>query len=220
MVGDHYIPGTLGAVAFAPDGSWFASALANGKGVASSDVQLSAYTIGGAPKFGTVTVNLATELHLTQASPVVNAVAIDPQGRIVLAGEVTGTRGAPGTFDQALLMRFTPDGQLDTAFGPQGTGVVTTDFGPGKDAFTQVVIQSSDSKIVAMGQSKQVLTDMVLARYLGEPLTISGSGGGGQAGGGLIAQAAVPSVAPVVSSLLIDPLVIESWSITPQRKGH
>ena len=117
-------------------------------------------------------------------------------------------------------MRFTPSGQLDTAFGPQGTGVVTTDFGPGKDAFTQVVIQSSDSKIVAMGQSKQVLTDMVLARYLGEPLTIGGSGGGGQAGGGLIAQAAVPAGAPVVPSLLIDPLAIELWSITPQRKGR
>jgi hypothetical protein len=150
---------------------------------------------------------------------VVNAIAIDAKGRIVLAGEVTGYRGAPGTLDQALLMRFTPTGQLDTTFGPQGTGVVTTDFGPGKDAFTQVAIQSSDSKIVAVGQSKQVLTDMVLARYLGEPLTIGGSGGG-QAGGGLIAQAAVPSAAPVVSSLLIEPLAFEPWSITPQRKSH
>ncbi len=220
MVTDSPISGTLGAVAFAPGGTWFASATTVGKGMGPGDVQLSAYTIGGAPKFPTVTVNLASQLHLAHASPVVNSVAIDLRGRIVLAGEVTGYRGVPGTVDQALLMRFTPGGQLDTAFGPQGTGVVTTNFGPGADAFTQVVIQNSDSKIVAVGHSKQILTDMVLARYLGEPLTITGAGGGGQAGGGLIAQAVDPSAAPVVSSLPIDPLVIEPWSVTPRRKAH
>jgi uncharacterized delta-60 repeat protein len=220
MVSGNSIPGTLGEVAFAPDGTWFASASPSPGNVASSTVQLSAYTIGGVQKWPTVKVDLGSVLHLTQVSSVINAVAIDGKGRIVLAGEVTGNRGAPGSIDQALLMRFTTGGQLDTTFGPQGTGVVTKDFGPGMDSFAQVVIQSSDNKIVVAGQSQQAISEMVLARYLAEPLTIPGGGGGGQAGGGLIAQAAVPSGAPVVSSLLIDPLAFETWSVTPQRKGH
>ena len=208
MVASQTLPGgSLGAVAFAPDGTWFASA-STVPGLNSNQVQLNAYSISGVSKFPTVTVDLGSVLHLNRTSAVVNSAAIDGSGRIVLGGEVTA-QPAVGTFDQALLMRFTPSGKLDNTFGSLGAGVVTTDFGPGKDAITQVAIQSTDNKILAAGQSQQALSVVVLARYLGDPVSGTSGGSGGAA---LAAQ----SIGPLV----LGALPTDAWGINALHKGH
>src|SRR5438128_1282400 len=56
------------------------------------------------------------------------AVVRQPDGKLVAAGRtVTG-----GNIDFALV-RYKPDGTLDTTFGTAGTGKVTTDFAGGAD---------------------------------------------------------------------------------------
>ena len=70
-----------------------------------------------------------------------NSVAIQADGKIVAAGSVSG---------DFPLVRYNPDGSLDTSF--DGDGKVTTDFLSGDDAANSVAIQS-DGKIVAAGYS-------------------------------------------------------------------
>ncbi|HEX6709713.1 MAG TPA: Ig-like domain-containing protein [Rubrobacter sp.] len=75
------------------------------------------------------------------------AVAIQPDGKIVLAGEWCGFAAQCNTASFALA-RFNPDGSLDTAFGSGGRTLVA--FPNGQAEATGVAIQS-DGKIVAAG---------------------------------------------------------------------
>jgi uncharacterized delta-60 repeat protein len=86
-----------------------------------------------------------------------NAVAIQPDGKIVVAG-VTG--GYPTDF---ALVRYLPNGKLDTKFGSGGK--VVTDIGA-DDTASAVVIQP-DGKIVAAGrgEARGGDNDFALARY-------------------------------------------------------
>jgi uncharacterized delta-60 repeat protein len=84
------------------------------------------------------------------------AVAIDSQGRIVVAGS-TGD----GSADFALA-RYMPDGSLDPAFGTGG--VVTTDFG-GYDPASEVALDSSGRIVVGGSSLTPSGTHAALARY-------------------------------------------------------
>jgi uncharacterized delta-60 repeat protein len=79
------------------------------------------------------------------------AVAIEPNGKIVAAGQ-TG-----GDFS---LARYNRDGSLDPSFGSGGK--VLTDFGGGSSASAHGVALQPDGKIVAAGHSR----GFALARYL------------------------------------------------------
>jgi uncharacterized delta-60 repeat protein len=70
--------------------------------------------------------------------------AIQPDGKIVVVGD--GTLGVT-TWDFAVV-RYNPDGSLDTSFG--GTGIVHTPVGNSHDQATSVAIQA-DGKIVVAG---------------------------------------------------------------------
>ena len=72
------------------------------------------------------------------------AVAIQPDGKIVVAGTATTAQGG---YDFGVA-RYNPDGTLDTSFGSGGK--VTTDFNGGEDAIQGIVIMP-DGKIVAAG---------------------------------------------------------------------
>jgi uncharacterized delta-60 repeat protein len=77
--------------------------------------------------------------------------AIQPNGRLVVAGEVR----ADGLSDfDFLLARYTPDGSLDPTFGTNG--FVVTEFGESASALTLAI--QGDGKLVAAGGSH-------LARY-------------------------------------------------------
>jgi uncharacterized delta-60 repeat protein len=82
------------------------------------------------------------------------ALAIQPDGKIVVAGE--GNTVANRKF---LLARYLPDGTMDPAFG--SGGVVISDFG-GFEYFSAVVVQT-DGKIVGGGRFN---SDFALVRYL------------------------------------------------------
>jgi uncharacterized delta-60 repeat protein len=89
-----------------------------------------------------------------------NAVAIDAQGRIVLAGSSDTGGGA-----DFALARLAPDGSLDTSFGGGGTGTVTTPFSANTDQANALALQP-DGKLVAAGSASNGDTsDFALARY-------------------------------------------------------
>ena len=91
-----------------------------------------------------------------------HAVALQPDGKIVLAGVAP----SPSTGSDFALARYLPNGTLDTTFG--GDGRVITDFG-GDDIAIAVTLQP-DGKIVVAGRATTNPatghTDFALARYL------------------------------------------------------
>jgi uncharacterized delta-60 repeat protein len=70
-----------------------------------------------------------------------SAVAVQADGRIVVAGRADG---------EFVLVRYRPDGSLDPAFGSSGR--VTADFGPAEAGATGVAVQA-DGKVLATGYS-------------------------------------------------------------------
>lgn len=80
-----------------------------------------------------------------------NAVGIQPDGKIVVAG------GGTGDF---LLERYNTDGSLDSSF--DGDGVVLTDVTPGFNDHVYALAIQPDGKIIVAGESNTVLA---LSRY-------------------------------------------------------
>jgi uncharacterized delta-60 repeat protein len=71
----------------------------------------------------------------------VNALVVQPDGKLVVAGESGG---------DFALARYNPDGSLDTSFS--GDGIVTTDFAGWGDVAYAVALQG-DGRIVAAGSA-------------------------------------------------------------------
>jgi uncharacterized delta-60 repeat protein len=90
-----------------------------------------------------------------------NSIAVQPDGKVVVAGAATGAGG--GTTDFALV-RYNGNGTLDSAFGTNGK--VTTGILRAYDEAFAVAIQS-DGKIVAAGGSGDFSTSdgFALVRY-------------------------------------------------------
>ena len=85
-----------------------------------------------------------------------NGVAVQPDGKIVLAGQADTIFAA---------LRYTATGSLDTTFG--GTGIVTTIVGPNFDVARAVALQP-DGKVVVAGESFRGQTtsyDFAVLRY-------------------------------------------------------
>ncbi|MES2835964.1 MAG: T9SS type A sorting domain-containing protein [Bacteroidota bacterium] len=85
-----------------------------------------------------------------------NSVAMQADGKIVVAGYSTGT-----TSDFA-LSRYNTDGTLDNTFSIDGK--LTTDFSNTDDKAYSIAIQA-DSKIVVVGYSVDSSSDFAIARY-------------------------------------------------------
>jgi len=86
------------------------------------------------------------------------AVALQRNGDIVAVGQTARTDTGPSDF---ALVRYNPDGTVDTTFG--NNGFVSTPFGAGV-AFANTVLIQIDGKIIAVGNSNNQTT---LVRYLG-----------------------------------------------------
>ncbi len=80
------------------------------------------------------------------------AVAIQADGKIVVAGEAAG--------DFAVMRYHRANGSLDSSFG--GDGIVTTDFGTSSDVARAIAIQA-DGRIVVAGFSGN--NTVAIARY-------------------------------------------------------
>ena len=87
------------------------------------------------------------------------AVALQRNGDIVAVGQTARTDTGPSDF---ALVRYNPNGTVDTTFG--NSGFVSTAFGTSV-AFASTVLIQIDGKIIAVGKSNNGTT--TLARYLG-----------------------------------------------------
>lgn len=86
------------------------------------------------------------------------AVAVEPDGDVLLAGFRTNDPNQESSLDQysAVLARFRPDGRLDRSFGHRGFFTPKSHTRPGGDRFHDVAV-GPDGRILAVGDRK-VLT--------------------------------------------------------------
>ncbi|MBI5953696.1 MAG: cadherin domain-containing protein [Chloroflexi bacterium] len=103
------------------------------------------------------------------------ALALQPDGKIVVAGYVLGADWE--TPQNLALARFNSDSTLDTTFG--GTGIVVTDFGA-EESTASLVIQASGKIIVAGTTSSAGASDFLLVRYNGDGSLDTSFGTGGK----------------------------------------
>ena len=95
---------------------------------------------------------------ITEPTGAPNCIALQTDGKIVVA---TGSYN--GTNSDFALIRYRPDGSLDTGFG--GTGIVKTDFG-GTNDYPSCVALQRDGKIIAAGSTYDgISSSCVIARY-------------------------------------------------------
>jgi len=138
------------------------------------------------------------------------ALAIQSDGQLVAAGT-----SSTGTQNEFALVRYNPDGSLDTTFN--GTGIVTTAIGSSTDQAFALAIQA-DGKLVAAGYSDNGAQDLfALVRYNPDgslDATFNGTG---------IVTTAIGTIADLASALAIQPdgrLVAAGLSITTGTRNE
>ncbi|MEJ7764923.1 MAG: prepilin-type N-terminal cleavage/methylation domain-containing protein [Acidimicrobiales bacterium] len=107
------------------------------------------------------------------------AVGIQPDGKIVAAGYHT-VRGAGLTFDFAVV-RYNPNGSLDTSFG--NGGIVSTGSVPNARDVASAIAFQPDGKILVAGQSEDTPSTAraLVVRYNRDGTMDLGFGAGGMA---------------------------------------
>lgn len=152
------------ALAIQPDGRIVATGIADGIAGSGADFAVARYNADG-----TLDTTFDTDGKVTTAiGPTTNtdaayAVALQADGKIVAAGQVNGMVGTGTDFG---VVRYNPDGSLDTSFDTDGK--VTTAIGPSTNTDrAQAVVLQSDGKIVAVGQASGVSggADFAAVRY-------------------------------------------------------
>ncbi|MGB3527211.1 MAG: T9SS type A sorting domain-containing protein [Flavobacteriales bacterium] len=151
------------SVAIQPDGKIVVAGHTNVNSSGDRDFAVARYNMDGTLDIsfsadGKVTTNLGTGTAYGTAYDEGKSVAIQPDGKIVVAGYASN-----GTDRDFALARYNTDGSLDNSFNMDGK--VTTDFGTSDDIGFSVAIQL-DGKIVVAG-SAESSTGYVfaLARY-------------------------------------------------------
>jgi uncharacterized delta-60 repeat protein len=151
-------PPSLGAVTAQDDGRLLAAGhTSHSYAEEKEDFLVARYGPNGAPDAtfagdGTATTDFAA--HEDQAK----ALAVQPDGKIVVAGYSVGLDSGDVPATDFALARYKADGTLDSAFS--GDGMRTTNFG-GDDVAYDVALQP-DGKILVAGSSSG---DFALARY-------------------------------------------------------
>ena len=90
------------------------------------------------------------------------AMALQPDGRFLVAGEVDGDAATTMKGD-ALVLRYLADGTLDPSFGDGG--VVRTSFGPQRDIATSVLYQPNGKVVIAGVTYLNHVMRFALARF-------------------------------------------------------
>lgn len=156
-------PVTITSMAVQPDGKWILAGF-TGSVIGLRDVWVARLLPGGTPDpaFGT---NGVVVSDICGGDDYVDAVAVLPDGRIVVAGgAVAGTNTCGGTQQQGLLMaRYTAAGVLDTTFG--GTGVRTLKLTTGIGALHGLTVDAN-GRYLGVGTGDNSGTDMVVIRML------------------------------------------------------
>jgi uncharacterized delta-60 repeat protein len=154
--------------ALLPDGGIVAVGRTDAAGILNSDFGVVRYDAEGHPggNFGT---NGVVKTDFVGRGDQANAVAVLPDGKIVVAGFAFTS---PIDSDFAVA-RYTPQGQLDPSFG--NGGLVTTNLGTNSDDARAITIQP-DGKIVVAGTAGE---NIAVMRYTsaGQPDGSFGTGG-------------------------------------------
>lgn len=87
---------------------------------------------------------VVTRASAATAHDAARALVIQPDGKLVVAGQANGL----GDF---VLVRYNPDGSRDTSFGPDGTGIVRTSIGD--NDFAYALARQPDGKLVVAGRT-------------------------------------------------------------------
>jgi uncharacterized delta-60 repeat protein len=152
------------AIAVQPDGKILAAGRSDSTGGNTSSFAVARYMSNGQldPSFGTGGIAITS---FTDSDAEINGIAIQPDGKIVVAGSSASAFA---------LARYLPNGALDTTFGTGGT--VTTPIGNASSVQAVGVAVQSDGKIVAGGAADAAFA---AARYNadGSPDPTFGSGG-------------------------------------------
>lgn len=110
-----------------------------------------------------------------------NAVVLQADGKIIVAGHAITDYANPGFFSDFALARYNPNGALDTTFG--NNGKVTTHFNGGPfDAVDDLALQP-DGKIVAAGHAVDDVggsVDIAVVRYNSNGSLDTAFGNGGK----------------------------------------
>lgn len=164
------------------------------------DVALLRYNTDGSldtTGFGSGTGIVTTDIG--SSSNFANAVALQSDGKIVVAGNAFADPFGSGTSDIAVL-RYNTDGTLDTTGFGGGTGFVTTSIG-GFDNGFGVAVQSDGRIVVAGNADAGVAERVALLRYNGNGNLDSGFGTGG-----IVTRAASgPSMTASANALVLQP---------------
>jgi len=95
----------------------------------------------------------------------INALKKMPDGKIIAVGYAATTVGGPNYF---ALARYTSNGRIDTSFGTNGNGTVTTDFSDYySNAYAYSIEIDSSNNLVVVGKATTSTNrdDIALARY-------------------------------------------------------
>jgi uncharacterized delta-60 repeat protein len=155
------------AVAAQPDGRVVVAG--SSSDASGSDMAVARYTSDGTLDASFDGDGLALVDFGSEASA--RAVALQPDGKVVLAGWVSQPVGGGCCVSDFALARLTSAGALDSSFN--GDGQVVTDFLPGADNghdAAQAVLVQADGRIVAAGSgvAGAVSVDFAVARYLAD----------------------------------------------------
>lgn len=108
-----------------------------------------------------------------------HAVAIQPDGRIVVAGEFSFESNVTGEGSDITVARFNINGTLDLGFGGSGTGQVASDIGGRVNTARHVVLQP-DGRIVVSGTPVSDTPHTDLMRFTANGLPDNSFGGSGK----------------------------------------
>jgi len=188
------------------DGKIVAAGLAGDVVTSIWDVALLRYNTDGSldTALGGGTGIVTTDAGL--GSNYANAVAIQADGKIVVAGNAFADPFGSGTSDIAVL-RYNTNGSLDTNFGSPN-GFVTTNIGGFDNGFA-VAVQPVDGKIVVAGSAGAgVASSVALLRYNGDGSLDPGFGTSGiviraASGPGGIASANAVVLQPVDGAIVV-----------------
>ena len=165
--GGKQITGFFGAgakangVVLQPDGKFVVAGTASDSATrpVATDIALARYNSDGSLDSGFGSGGQTAIPFPDSATEQGNALALLPDGKIIVAGAAFKTFATPPDF---ALVRYNSDGSLDTSFGTK-----TTDVAGDTDEALALAIQS-DGKIVAAGRSFRSNFDLTLARYNNE----------------------------------------------------
>jgi uncharacterized delta-60 repeat protein len=155
--------------ALLPDGGIVVAGRTDAAGILKTAFGVVRYRADGAPDPGFGTSGIV-ELGFFGKGAGANAVAVQPDGKILVAGFAFDASGIDSDF---ALVRLEPDGTLDPGFGTGG--IVTTNLGTAADDARAVVVQP-DGRIVVAGSADE---DIALVRYLPDGTLDSSFGHGG-----------------------------------------